>query len=183
MYGFRLFTVTLLGALTTMAATPTRVFEAVPLETVSETSANAGIGDVNGDGIPDIVLAKGRHWPLKDVVLLGDGKGHFTPGPELPNPADRSYTGALADLDRDGDMDIVISNDRPDPKIILLNDGKGHFIPGGTFGDPKWPTPQYRCRRSQRGRRPRYRRSQPSGPQPDLHERWQSSFCLPPAGS
>ena len=140
MYGFRLFTVTLLGALTTMAATPARVFEAVPLETVSETSANAGIGDVNGDGIPDIVLAKGRHWPLKDVVLLGDGKGHFTPGPELPNPADRSYTGALADLDRDGDMDIVISNDRPDAKIILLNDGKGHFIPGGTFGDPKWPT-------------------------------------------
>ena len=119
---------------------PVRRFEAVALETVSETSANASIGDVNGDGILDIVLAKGRHWPLKDIILLGDGKGHFTPGPVLPNEADRSYTGALADLDGDGDLDIVISNDRPDAKIILLNDGKGNFTSGGTFGDPKWPT-------------------------------------------
>ena len=32
-----------------------------PLETVSETTANASIGDLNGDSFPDIVLAKGRH--------------------------------------------------------------------------------------------------------------------------
>ena len=53
----------------------------MPLETVSESTANASIGDLNGDGHLDIVLAKGRHWPLADVVLFGDGKGHFTPGP------------------------------------------------------------------------------------------------------
>jgi hypothetical protein len=39
----------------------------------------------------DIVLAKGRHWPLRDIVLFGDGKGHFAPGPPLPNQPDRSY--------------------------------------------------------------------------------------------
>ena len=126
-----------LAASLLVAANATRIFESVPLDTVSETSANASIGDVNGDGILDIVLAKGRHWPLADVVLLGDGKGHFTPGAALPNPPDRSYTGALADLDNDGDLDIVLSNDRPDPKIVLLNDGKGHFTPGGSFGDPQ----------------------------------------------
>ena len=32
-----------------------RTFEIVPLETVSETSANASIGDLNGDGHPDCV--------------------------------------------------------------------------------------------------------------------------------
>src|ERR1700730_18531429 len=46
------------------------------LETTSETSANVSIGDLNGDGNLDIVLVKGRHWPLLRRVLLSDGKGH-----------------------------------------------------------------------------------------------------------
>ena len=33
-----------------------RTFDIVPLETVSETSSNASIGDLNGDGHLDIVL-------------------------------------------------------------------------------------------------------------------------------
>src|SRR5579872_2977590 len=69
-----------------------RSFDPTPLESVSETTANASIGDLNGDGNLDIVLAKGRHWPLSDVVLFGDGKGHFKPGPPLPNKPDRSYS-------------------------------------------------------------------------------------------
>jgi FG-GAP-like repeat len=114
--------------------------ESAPLETVSETTANVSIGDLNGDGLLDIVLAKGRHWPLADVVLFGDGKGHFKPGPPLPNKPDRSYSAPLADLNGDGSLDMVISNDEPDPKVVLLNDGKGRFTAAGTFGDPKWPT-------------------------------------------
>lgn len=114
--------------------------ESVPLETVSEATANVSVGDLNGDGHLDIVLAKGRHGPLADRVLFGDGKGHFTPGPPLPNQPDRSYSAPLADLNGDGFLDIAISNDTPDPKVILLNDGKGSFRMAGTFGDPKWPT-------------------------------------------
>ena len=50
------------------------------LEQSAETSANVSIGDLNGDGFPDLVLAKGRHWPLVDRVLLGDGRRGGVPG-------------------------------------------------------------------------------------------------------
>ena len=110
------------------------------LESTSETSANVSIGDVDGDGRLDIVLVKGRHWPLVDRVLLGDGRGHFARGYDLGPAADRSYSGRLVDMDRDGDLDVVISNDEPDPKRVYINDGKGHFHVGSTFGRPEWPT-------------------------------------------
>ena len=120
------------------AAVP--AFQIVPLETVSETSSNASIGDLNGDGKPDIVLVKGRHWQLTTKIFLGDGKGHFVPGPPLPSNATKSYSGSLADMRKSGHLDIVLSNDAPDPKLVLVNDGTGHFQLGGTYGDPKWPT-------------------------------------------
>src|SRR5215468_1994425 len=117
-----------------------RSFEIVPLETVSETSANASIGDLNGDGHPDIVLVKGRHWQVPSRIFFGDGKGHFAPGPALPSKATKSYSGSLADMTKSGGLDMVLSNDEPDPKLVLLNDGKGNFSVGGTYGDPKWST-------------------------------------------
>jgi len=110
------------------------------LETTSETSANVSIGDVNADGHLDLVLAKGRHWPLLDRVLLGDGRGHFAMAYDLGDTPDRSYSGRLVDIDGDGDLDVVISNDAPDPKLVYLNDGQGRFRVGSTFGRAEWPT-------------------------------------------
>ncbi len=110
------------------------------LDSTSETSANVSAGDLNGDGFLDLVLAKGRHWPLVSRVLLGDGAGHFPTSYDLSPTADRSYSGRLVDLDGDGDLDVVISNDAPDPKPVYLNDGTGHFQLGSTYGRPEWPT-------------------------------------------
>src|SRR5690349_8779322 len=110
------------------------------LEQTSETSANVSIGDLNGDGFPDLVLAKGRHWPLIDRVLLNDGHGKFPNAHNLGDVADRSYSVTLADIDRDGDLDVVVGNDAPDPKRVYANDGKGNFHLLSTFGRPEWPT-------------------------------------------
>lgn len=113
---------------------------ALALEDSAATSANVSMGDVNGDGYLDIVLVKGRHWPLDNLVLPGNGDGTFQPAYALGGPPDRSYSGALVDLDGDGDLDIVVSNDSPDEKRIHLNDGKGGFTPGSTFGRGEWST-------------------------------------------
>ena len=110
------------------------------LEESAETSANASIGDLNGDGFPDLVLAKGRHWPLVDRVLLNDGHGRFPSPRNLGDVADRSYSVTLADIDRDGDLDVVVGNDAPDPKRVYANDGRGNFRLLSTFGRPEWPT-------------------------------------------
>ncbi len=129
------------GVARAQTPTPLPQFDRVLLlETTAETSANASIGDVNGDGKPDIMLAKGRHWPLVDRVLIGDGKGGFAPARDLGTASDRSYAARLVDLDRDGDLDVVLSNDRPDPSLVYLNDGTGHFTVGSTFGKAEWPT-------------------------------------------
>ncbi|HEX3877314.1 MAG TPA: VCBS repeat-containing protein [Bryobacteraceae bacterium] len=122
------------------AAGGLRSFEIAPLEKVFETSSNASIGDINGDGHPDIVLVKGRHWQVTTLTFLGDGKGHFTPGPALPSKAVKSYSGSLADMTKSGHLDIVLSNDSPDAKLVLLNDGKGNFTIGASYGEPRWPT-------------------------------------------
>jgi reactive intermediate/imine deaminase len=109
------------------------------LESSSETSANASFGDLDGDGHLDIVLAKGRHWPLVNRVLLGDGKGGIRAAYDLGTASDKSYSGRLVDLDADGDLDVVISNDQPSPKLVYLNDGKGRFSVGSEYGKPEWP--------------------------------------------
>jgi len=110
------------------------------LESTGETSANISFGDLDGDGHLDIVLAKGRHWPLVDRVLLGDGRGGIREAYDLGVASDKTYSGSLADVDGDGDLDVVISNDAPDANLVYLNDGRGRFTPGGNFGVPEWPT-------------------------------------------
>ncbi|HBY59342.1 MAG TPA: hypothetical protein DEH78_05940 [Solibacterales bacterium] len=109
------------------------------LETTSEDSAGLSMGDLNNDGRVDIVLAKGRHKPLHNRVLLNDGKGGYTAS-NLSATPDRTYSTALADIDRDGDLDIVVSNDAPDRKLVYKNDGRGRFTPASTFGEPGWVT-------------------------------------------
>jgi len=115
-----------------------RYDRSLQLEESAATTANIAFGDLDGDGDLDIVLARGRHWPLTNLILLGDGEGGIESAHELGSIEDRTYTGALADLDGDGSLDVLISNEA-DPQRVYLNDGKGTFRLGASFGEG-WPT-------------------------------------------
>ena len=141
------------------------------LESVAETSASVSLGDIDGNGTLDVVLAKGRHWPLNDLILRNDGHGNFTTE-RLADAPDRTYSAALADLDGDGALDIVVSNDRPDKKLVYKNDGKGHFTVIGTFGEPEWSTRYVTVADLNGDKRPDLivanRSSNPSAPKPSF---------------
>ena len=41
-------------------------------------TASLDLGDIDGDGDIDIVVANGRHWPAQNQVFFNNGKGIFT---------------------------------------------------------------------------------------------------------
>ena len=95
-----------------------------------ESSANVALGDLDGDGDLDAVVANGQ-FEL-DTVWLNDGNGNFSPHPTTPGfGGGHSNKAALGDLDNDGDLDVVIVNitgsDGENAETVWLNDGVGNF--------------------------------------------------------
>ena len=88
--------------------------------------AGIALGDVDGDGLVDVFLAKTEGcsalyrnrggWKFEDITKSA-GVG----------ACDRNSTGtALADIDGDGDLDLVLVATRG-PNAVFVNDGKAHF--------------------------------------------------------
>ncbi len=89
-------------------------------------SGEFGVGDINGDGYPDILVEMTKLGPnvsYKNRLMLGDGKGNFTEAaPSQFKPKlDRACDGiVIEDLDHDGDLDLLTGR-------LFLNDGAGNL--------------------------------------------------------
>ncbi len=95
------------------------------------------VGDLNGDGLPDIFIgstaeggSRAEAARSRNVLLLNDAErpGHFIDASKshLPQGEDQTQGVAFADMDGDGDLDIVLASPAH-PNRLLINDGKGRF--------------------------------------------------------
>jgi hypothetical protein len=83
------------------------------------------LADIDGDGDLDAIVARPSGHPAG--VWVNDGRGNFALHPTHPNVgADYSYDIVAADLDGDGDLDLMILNDFSS-NTIWLNNGQGQF--------------------------------------------------------
>lgn len=81
------------------------------------------VGDVTGNGRMDLLLASS--WPKTSAYLYCQGsEGQFTLRQTWTDNS--GYMGGLADLDNDGDLDLVFAGQDG----VLVNDGAGQFDPG-----------------------------------------------------
>ena len=100
--------------------------EAVAKNRLVEDGSGVAIGDVDGDGLADVYLC---HLEEGNRLYRNLGNLHFrditsTSGVACPGQAS---TGAVfADVDGDGDLDLLVNGLRAGTRLFL-NDGLGHF--------------------------------------------------------
>ncbi len=90
------------------------------------------LGDLDGDGALDAAVTA---HDSNDVVLMrGSGEGAFAPFPASPvasgnEPPPHNHGLVLADLDGDGDLDLLFGNQDRGTVAVLRNYGRGGFAP------------------------------------------------------
>lgn len=94
-------------------------------------------GDVNNDGRVDMITCNNAANTVS--VRLNNGTGDFSanaPGSPLGGGFNFPFSAALADVDADGDLDLIVANDVGGNVMVRLNNGTGDFTtpaPGSPY--------------------------------------------------
>ena len=103
---------------------------------------SVAVADVNLDGKPDLVVANmcaSSSCTNGSVsLLLGNGDGTFQTAPNYGTGAQDAYSVAVADVNGDGNPDLVVANEcstcANGSVSVLLGNGDGTFQPAVTYG-------------------------------------------------
>ena len=88
-----------------------------------QLASSLAVGDVNGDGKPDLLVTNTD----RVGVLLGHGDGTFQTAVAYPSGGDRCHSVAVADVNGDNKLDLIVANDGA--VGVLLGNGNGTFQP------------------------------------------------------
>ncbi len=91
---------------------------------VASRNLAVAMGDLNGDGKPDLAVANSMGTSAS--ILLGNGDGTFAPRVDYPLH-DQAYSIAIGDLNGDGRPDIASANIASEDVSVLLGAGDGTF--------------------------------------------------------
>jgi len=107
-------------------------------------SSSAAIGDVNGDGYADVIVA--NQCSTSDCksggsvsVLLGNGHGALQSAKTYSSGAFTALSVAIADFNKDGKLDLAVANQCQDSTCqngalsVLLGNGDGTFQTAQSF--------------------------------------------------
>jgi hypothetical protein len=85
--------------------------------------------DLDGDGNLDLAVADSNTTANSTVtILLGNGNGTFSAQPPISlGLSSFNHSMAVGDFNRDGKLDIVVTNDQSNVVSILLGNGDGTF--------------------------------------------------------
>lgn len=101
-------------------------------ELPASISLGACWGDFNGDGYADLYVGGYEVWEqditYPDLLLLNETGISFKLS--WTNDEYRARGVTASDFDRDGDLDVYVSNYRLQPNVMWINDGGGHFKNG-----------------------------------------------------
>jgi hypothetical protein len=113
---------------------------AVAYDSGGYTGTSVAVGDVNGDGRLDVVMVNkcsdsgcviGRG---SLGVMLGHGDGTFQPAVTYDSGGIYAQAVAIADLNGDHKLDIVVINEASNTVGVLLGNGNGTFQPAVIYG-------------------------------------------------
>ncbi|MBC8156339.1 MAG: T9SS type A sorting domain-containing protein, partial [Bacteroidetes bacterium] len=96
---------------------------------LASSPLSVATGDVNGDGLPDLVTANGNDDTVS--ILLNTGSGRFGPATNF-GAKGSPFSLAVVDFNGDGHLDLAVAGINFSLVSLLLGDGTGRFVGGAS---------------------------------------------------